>query len=77
MPVMDTFIIMPLIFSLIIILSYLYYLNLEHKKKVLKILKFRTKLLKQSDDLVKALENYNKLKDIVYFEREPKKYFSS
>lgn len=70
MPVMDTFIIMPLIISLIIILCYLYYLNLEHKKKVLKILKFRTKLLKQSDDLVKELKNYNKLKDIVYFEKK-------
>jgi hypothetical protein len=43
---------------------------LEHKKKVLKILKFRTKLLKQSDDLVKELKKYNKLKDIVYFEKK-------
>ena len=73
MPVMDTFIIMPLISSLIIILCYLYYLNLEHKKKVLKMLKFRTKLLKQSKDLEKALSNYNKLKDIVYFDIETKK----
>ena len=75
MPQFDNITVAPIIISLIIILILFYYLTFVLMVKDLKVKKFRVKIKKLRDN--PNLDNFLKLKDVIYFEdgkkKQPKK----
>ena len=68
MPQFDCIIIEPLLISMLIIMTYCYYVSMQLLIKEIKLLKFRKKILNLLNN--HPLDNILKLKDIVYFEKK-------